>query len=100
MSLVVKVEVVLPEELPAEVLAALCEVMQVGPRVARTGRASAERIERVLGEFVHAAAQLQESARRERRPALRDLRGDDAIEHVHAAVHGLEDVERRATPMR
>ena len=86
----------LAEELPAEVLAALREVMQVGPRVARTGRAGAERIERGVGEFVHASAQLQKSARRESGPALRDLRGDDAIKHVHAAVHGFEDVERRA----
>lgn len=55
-ELVVKVEIVLAEELPAQVLAALREVMQVGSRVARTGRAGAERIERGVGEFTRFGA--------------------------------------------
>ncbi len=45
-ELVVKVEIVLPEELPAEVLAGLREVMQIGARVARARRAVALRVER------------------------------------------------------
>ena len=95
-ELVVEMEVVLAEELPAERLRALGEVMQVGARVARAGRAGALRIERLLGAFVDAAAQLQEAARGEGDAALRELRRHDAVEHVDAAMDGFEDIERRA----
>ena len=95
-ELVVEVDVVLPEELPAERLARLRQVMQVGARVARAGRAGAGRIEFLLGEFVNAAAHLQKAARGEDGAALRELRRHDAIEHVHAAMDGFENVERRA----
>src|SRR5436309_15052954 len=68
--------------------------MQVGAAVTRAGRATAFRIERFIGEFVHAAARLQVTARSEGAAALRHLRGNDAIEHVDSAMHGFEDVER------
>lgn len=70
--------------------------MEISARVAGAGRASALGIERVVGEFVNATAQLQIPARGKGAAALRDLSRDDAIEHVHAAMHGFEDIERRA----
>ena len=95
-ELVVEMNVVLPEQLPAERLARLRQVMQIGARVARAGRAGASRIEFLLGEFVNAAAHLQKPARSENGAALRQLRRHDAIEHVHAAMDGFENIERRA----
>ena len=74
----------------------LGQMMQIGAGIARAGGAGAGGIELFLGEFVNAAAQLQKAARGESAAALRDLRGDDAVEHVDAAMHGFEDVERRA----
>ena len=94
-DLVVKVNIVLTDEMPAEVLASLREMMQVGAGVARAGGAMAQRIERTLDEFVNAPPQLQKAARSKGAAALRDLRGDNAVEHVHPAVHRFEDVEGR-----
>ena len=75
-ELVVKMDVVLAEELPAERLAGLGQMMQIGARVARAGRAAAVRIERLLGEFVNAAPHLQKAARGEdRRRAARAASG-------------------------
>ena len=95
-ELVIEVKIVLPEQLPAEGFARLGEVMQVSAGVARAGRAGAGGIELFLGEFVNAAAHLQKAARGEDGAALRHLRRHDAIEHVHAAMHRFEDIERRA----
>ena len=95
-ELVVKIDVVLPDELPAEVFVALREVMQIRTRVARTRGAVAERIEFVLGEFINAATQLQKPTRSERAASLSDLCGNDAVKHVHAAMHCFEQIERRA----
>ena len=95
-ELMVKIDIVLPDELPAEVFVALREVMQISAGVACTRGAVAERIEFVLGKFIHAATQLQKPARSERAASLSDLRGDDAVKHVHAAMHCFEQIERRA----
>ena len=98
-ELVVKIDVVLPDELPAEVLVALRKVMQISAGVARTRGAVAEWIEFVLGKFIHTATQLQKPARCEGAAALRDLCGDDAVEHVHAAMHCFEQIERSRVGM-
>ena len=95
-ELVVEMEVVLSEELPAERLRAFGQMMEIRARVARAGRAGAVRIQLLLRAFVNAAAQLEKPARGESRAALRELRRHDAIEHVDAAMNGFEDIERRA----
>ena len=95
-ELVIEMDVVLAEQLPAERLARLREVMQIGARVARAGRAGAGGIELFVREFVNAAAHLEETARGEDGAALRQLRRHDAVEHVDAAMDGFEDIERRA----
>ena len=77
-------------------LARLREMVEISARVARTRRAAALGIQRFVGKFIDAAPQLQIAARGEGRAALRDLRGDDAVEHVHAAMHRFENVERCA----
>ena len=71
-------------------------MVQVGAGVARTGRARAIGIERVVRAFVNPAPELQESARGERPAALGDLGGDNAIEHVDTAMDGFENIERRS----
>ena len=70
--------------------------MEIRARVARAGRAIAIGIERFVGKFVNAAAQLQKSARGKSGAALRQLRRHDAIEHVHPAMDGFQQIERRA----
>ena len=95
-QLVVEVDVVLAEKLPAEGFPGFREVVEVGARIPPAGRAVARRIELLLGEFIDAAPQLQVAARGENPAPLRDLRRDDAVEHVHAPVHRLENVEWRA----
>ncbi len=95
-ELVIEMDVVFAEELPAQRLARLREVMQIGARVARAGRAGAGGIEFFVGEFVNAAAHLEKTARGEGGAALRQLRRHDAVEHVDAAMDRFEDVERRA----
>ncbi len=95
-ELVIEVNVMLAEQLPAEGFLCLGEMVEIGAGIARASRARAGGVELVLGELVNAAPQLQESARGEGASALGDLRGNDAVEHVHAAMHGFQDVERRA----
>jgi len=95
-ELVIKMDVVLAEKLPAERLARFREVMEVGAGIARTGRAIAGRIERLVREFVNPAAHLEKTARCEDGAALRQLRRHDAIKHVDPAMDGFEDVERSA----
>jgi hypothetical protein len=89
-------DVVFAQELPSERLARLGQVMQISAGVARTGRTSAGGIKFLFGEFVNAAAHLQKTARGEDGAALRELRGHDAIEHVHATMNGFEEIKRRA----
>ena len=93
---VVEKNVVLADELPAERLLALREVVQVGAGVAGAGRAGAIGIERLARAFINATPELQESTRSEGSAALRDLRGDNAIEHVHATVDRFQNIERSA----
>src|SRR6187551_1142484 len=69
--------------------------MEVGARVTPTGRAGTFRVELLLGEFVNPAPHLQVTAGSEGGPALRHLRGDDAIKHIHSAMDRFEDIERR-----
>ena len=95
-ELVVEMNVVFAEQLPAERFARLGQMMEISARVARAGRAIAGRIEFLLRVFVNAAPHLQEPARSEDGAALGELRRHDAIEHVHAAMDGFENIERRA----
>src|SRR5262245_44704513 len=60
------------------------------------GLTVAARIDRLFYEFVDRAAELQFSLGGKRHAALRQLRWNDAVEHIDAAVHALEYVERRA----
>ena len=84
------------EQVPAEDLVGLHQVVQVGPGVGLAGGTGAAGLERGIGKLVHRAADLQPAGAGEGDAALRQLRGDDAVEHVHPAVHGLEEVGRRA----
>ena len=93
---VVEVQVVLPQQLPAQRLVRLRQVVEIGARVVLAGRAGAARVERLVRVLVHAPAQLQVAPRGEDPAALAEGRRQDAVEHVEAAVHGLEQVERRA----
>ena len=61
-ELVVEVDVVLADERPAERLLRLREMMQIRPRMRGTHRAGARGIQRHVGEFVHAAPQLDDAA--------------------------------------
>jgi hypothetical protein len=70
--------------------------MQVRPRVARTRFAAARCIERLIRDAVDAATEVELAARRERDAVLCERGRHDAVEHVDAAVHGLEQIERRA----
>src|SRR3954447_24051086 len=70
--------------------------MQIGARIARAGWTKAIGIKLLLREFVNTAPQLQKAARRKGTTTLRDLRRDDAIKHINAAMHRFENVEGRA----
>ena len=60
--------------------------------------AIALRVERRLVEFVARPRQPQFAVRGKHRAALRELRGDDAVKHVHPAMHRLQNIDRRAHP--
>ncbi len=95
-ELVIKVDVMFAEQLPAERFRAFRQVMEIGARITGTGRAAAFGVELLLREPVNAAPHLQEPARGENSPALRELGRHDAVKHVHAAMDRLEQIERRA----
>ncbi len=88
--------VVLAEQLPAKCLGSFRQVMEISAGVTRTGGTGALGIERLGGIFVNAAPQLQKAARGKGSAALRELRRHDAIEHVHAVMDRLQDIERCA----
>src|SRR5207244_7514527 len=73
-ELVIEMDVVLPEQLPAERLARFRQVMQISARVAHAGRTRAGRIEFLLGEFVNTAAHLQKPARSKDGASVSELR--------------------------
>jgi len=93
-ELVVKINIVLPEQLPAERFPGLGQVVQVGARIAGARRAGASRVKRRIRAFVNAPAQLQVAARGEDATPLRHLGRDDAVEHIHAPVDGFQNIER------
>jgi hypothetical protein len=97
-KLVVEMDVVFAEQLPTKRLARLGQVVEIRPRITSAGRAIAGRIEFFVCVFVNAPPHLQEAAGSEDRAALRELRRHDAIEHVHAAMNGFQDIERGAHP--
>ena len=71
-------------------------MVEVRARVMLAGMAVAFGVDRFLGEFVHGATEMKFTVRGKRRAALRELRGNDAVEHVDAAVHGFENIDRCA----
>ena len=81
-------QIVNSQEMPAENFVGFDEMVQVGARVVAAGLAIALGVERLFGEFMHGAAQLKFPVRGERHAALRQLRRDDAVEHVDAAMDG------------
>ena len=91
---VVEVQVVLAEQVPAQRLVRLRQVVEIGARVVLAGRAGAAGVQRLVRVLVHAAAELQVAPRGEDAAALAEGRRQDAVEHVEPAVHGLEQVER------
>ena len=95
-ELVVEEDVVFADELPAEGFVGFREVVEVGAGVAGAGGTGADGVEGGVGKFVDAAAELDKAAGGESAAAAGNLRGDDAVEHVDAAVDGFEDVERGA----
>ena len=58
--------------------------------------AVALRIERRFVEFVARSRHPEFAVRRKNRAALRELRRDDAIKHIHAAMHRFQNINRRA----
>ena len=86
---VIKIYVMLPQQLPSQGLFGLCQVMEVGAIVPCASRTTAFWIQRFIRGFVNPAPQLQKAARSERSTALRHLGGNDAVKHVHSAVNRL-----------
>ena len=93
---VIKRDVVDAEQVPAEVFAGLGEVVEVGALVVAATVAVAVGVEGAVLEFVDGARDVEFAVGSEHGAALGELRRDDAVEHVHAAVDGLEDVDGRA----
>ena len=91
-QLVIEREVVNTQQLPAKVLVRFDEMMEIGARVVLAGVAMASGIKRLFREFVCAASQSDFALRSKRDSALCELGGDDAIKHIHATMHGFEDV--------
>src|SRR6266480_1918288 len=71
-------------------------MVNVGARVLAAGLAIASGINRLLEKFMHGAAQLKFSLRREGHPSLCQLRGDNTVEHIDPAVNALENINRSA----
>ena len=71
-------------------------MMQISARVLAAGLAPAIGVERLFAQFIYGAAQLEFSMRGEDNSALGQLRWDNAVEHVDAAVHAFENVDGRA----
>ena len=93
---VVEVQVVLPQQLPAQRLVRLRQVVEIGARVVPAGRAGAGRVEGLVRMLVDTPAELEVPPRGEHPAALAEGRRQDAVEHVDTAVHGLEQIEGRA----
>jgi hypothetical protein len=95
-ELLVEVQIVVPDELPRLRVERALQMHEVRDRVRAAGVAGTGRVERALALAIRGAAQRAAPGAREHHTLLRHGRGQDAVEHVHAAVHGLEQVERRA----
>jgi hypothetical protein len=83
----------LTEKLPTKRLLAFGEMVQIGAVVTRTGGARTIRVQRFQRVFVNSSAELQEAARSEATPPLGQLGGDNAVKHVHSAMHGFQDIQ-------
>src|SRR6185295_15558649 len=97
-ELQVEVQVVQGVEARAQDFIATVEVAEVGARVVATGVAGAGRIERTHVRVVRAVPDVDDTCRREQVAVAGMARGNDAVEQVHAAQHGLDDVLRTADP--
>ena len=94
----IKMQVMLTHQIPSQRLVGLGQVVQVSPGIFLAGRTWTGRIRRLLTEFIDRAPKLQQPSRGENRPALGQLRWNDAVKHVHAPVHGFKKIKRRAHP--
>ena len=70
--------------------------MKVRARVVLAGLAIALGIDRLFAQFIHGAAQLQFSMRGKGHAALRQLRGNNTVEHIDPTMYALENINRRA----
>src|SRR5687768_302143 len=93
---VIKRQVVNRQQMPAEEFVGFHEVMQVGARMFAASLTRAAGIKRLLGEFVNGTPEMKFALGREHRSTLCELRRDDAVEEIDAAMHRLEDVEGSA----
>ena len=84
------------QEMPAQDLVGLDEMVQVGARVVPASLTAAMGVDRPLRKLMHGSAQLNLPLRGENDAALRELGGDDAVEHVDAAMNGFQQIDRRA----
>src|SRR5688572_1917408 len=71
-------------------------MVNVATRVLLATPAIAPGIEGLLRELVHRPPHLQFAVRSKRHSSARQLRGNDAVEHIDAAVNALENVDRCA----
>src|ERR1700722_16376807 len=94
----IEMEVMLAEKLPAQRFLRLGEMMQICAGIPGTGRTVALGIQLILCKLVNSPAQLKVPTRGKRPTPLCHLRGDDAVEHIHAAMNRFQDIQRRPYP--
>ncbi|EAU67275.1 hypothetical protein STIAU_4956 [Stigmatella aurantiaca DW4/3-1] len=82
----------------AQVVLAPHQVLQIAARVARAHRTVTRRIQRGVVQPVDHAGNPHQAVEGVRIALLRHLRGDDAVEHVHAPHHRFQQVRGRAHP--
>ena len=95
-QLVVEPDVMLSHQLPAQGLLGFGQVMQVGAAVFGADRAGAGRIGREVLEFVDAPPELDDSPGGEESAAFGHLGRNDAVEHIDAAMHRFQHIQRGA----
>ena len=92
----IEVHVVQPQELPSLRLTHAMQMEQIGNRVGGARRASARGVDRALQGPVSGPPQVAAPDAGKGNALLRQRRRQDAVEHVDATMHGLEQISRRA----
>ena len=95
-QLLVVVQVVDGVEPGTQDLAALVEVAQVGAGIVATGVAAAGLVDGAGVVGIAGIADAQQAVPGVEKAGAGVARGNDAVEHVHPAAHGLDDVLRLA----